>query len=396
MSKRPPQLRVVGDEYLAPAPSPRPRPDNMFQYPQESTQAPMRDKLLFTEAMMASGELTGREQRVAFLLTSLWTHTHGCAYPAMQWIADALGLDKRDVGKILTALETKGWFLVEHGTRGRGKNHVNRYRPNVEKVESGTPFKTVAQQAAADRAEQEKVAFCPAKGGKTSTKGGNGATLSGLTLSGVLRTDTDDRRSSSRSQSDEAHAPDISDPNFIVLKKLQGIDAWLKAGSDRALTSTERRTVEGWLTLCDELCESHDAHTGDPIGGMAYRLAQEVSGCLQEDDERRKRTEAEFKQRQAEVLRELEGPAPPTNGGPSGNQCARAVWLKSQLWAKRLSVDDVMETLGVGFADVFDLASGKTALAVTSWNKLADLVASRTNQCSVPEITCSISDAEAC
>jgi hypothetical protein len=57
----------------------KPRPPNMFQSPQESIQAPMRDKLLFTEAMMTAGELSGREQRVAFLLTSLWTHTRGCA-----------------------------------------------------------------------------------------------------------------------------------------------------------------------------------------------------------------------------------------------------------------------------------------------------------------------------
>jgi DNA-binding MarR family transcriptional regulator len=200
----------------------------------------------------------------------------------MQWIADALNLDKRDVGKILKSLETKGWLIVEHGTRGRGKNHVNRYRPNAEKVASMTPFKDAVERAEQERAEQEKVAPRHIKGGKTSTKGGAGATLSGLTLSDVLRTDTADLRSASRSQSGEdAH----TDPRFLVRRKLESYEQWLKAGSNRPLTPSERKALQGWLEFCAGACEAYDAHTGDPIGGRAYRLAQELSWLLEQSDD---------------------------------------------------------------------------------------------------------------
>jgi hypothetical protein len=68
----------------------------MFQHPQESRLAPMRDKLLFIEALTASGDLTGRELRVAILLTMHYSTTHGCAKPSMVRIAAALGIDKGD------------------------------------------------------------------------------------------------------------------------------------------------------------------------------------------------------------------------------------------------------------------------------------------------------------
>jgi hypothetical protein len=86
----------------------------------------MRDKLLFTEAMVASGELTGRELRVGILLISLWSPNRGFAHPSIQFIADALNIDERDAGKALKALEAKG---RDRETDGRSPEWV-RVRPS--------------------------------------------------------------------------------------------------------------------------------------------------------------------------------------------------------------------------------------------------------------------------
>jgi hypothetical protein len=119
----------------------RPRPDNMFAtaggQTQETSLAPLRDKLLFVEAMVASDELTGRELRLGILLTAHYSTDRGNASPSLDYISKALGTDKRDVAKILKQLEAKGWFAIWRGTRGRGKNHVNRCIPNPQKVPSG-------------------------------------------------------------------------------------------------------------------------------------------------------------------------------------------------------------------------------------------------------------------
>jgi hypothetical protein len=143
----------------------KPRPPNMFQHPQESQQAPMRDKLLFIEALTADRDLTRTELRVAILLATHYSTTNGCAKPSMDHIAAALGMDKSNVARAINALATKGWFFVEHGNfRLGGKGHVNHYRPNPERVVSATPFVVAAAMSTQS-----------AKGGKIAPKGGNSA-----------------------------------------------------------------------------------------------------------------------------------------------------------------------------------------------------------------------------
>ena len=91
------------------------RPANMFQYPQETELSPMRDKLLFIEALAASDDLTGRELRVAILLTSFYSTSNGYAKPIMVCIAAALRLDKSNVAKAIK--KTRRPRLVHRRTR---------------------------------------------------------------------------------------------------------------------------------------------------------------------------------------------------------------------------------------------------------------------------------------
>jgi Helix-turn-helix domain len=284
----------------------------------------MRDKLLFTEAMMASGELTGRELRVGFLLVSMWSSNRGFSYPSMQYIADALNLDKRNVGKALDALEAKSWFLIGHGSRGRGRNHVNHYIPNVEKVSSATPFFDAVRQAQQKRDEREKVSIKPGKGVKTSGKGVTDDTRTDASLTGELRSEPFGA-SHRRTPDGARHGSAAPDDVFIDPRKamagLQRTERWLKylkSEPDRPLTKHEQEIVQQCYDVCVEIAELYDSHTGDPIGGMAYRLCQDLYPYLPADEDQtpdtppqparpREMTAEEFEARRAQMIRELEG-----------------------------------------------------------------------------------------
>jgi hypothetical protein len=272
-----PHLRVVGEE--DPLPTHKPRPSNMFQYPQESALSPMRDKLLFIEELTADRDLTRTELRIAILLTTHYSTTNGYAKPSMDRIAAALGIDKSNVAKAINSLAAKGWFFVEHGNfRLGGKGHVNHYRPNPERVASATPFAHAASRTCTHVQNP--------KGGKIGAKGGNSApqrVAPAPTDTGTLDasyTDTAVLRTAPCSQSKDAHAhKDVQ--RFVAVRKLDNWERWIKAGSDRSLTPSERKTVETWLAECDQFAETYDAHTGDPVGGRAYRLSMELAWLLE-------------------------------------------------------------------------------------------------------------------
>ena len=71
----------------------KPRPPNMFQHPQESAQAPMRDKLLFIETLVADPHLTPRELRVGIALVCNYSTTTGDSCTALEYLA-AAGFDQ--------------------------------------------------------------------------------------------------------------------------------------------------------------------------------------------------------------------------------------------------------------------------------------------------------------
>jgi hypothetical protein len=69
-----------------------------------------------------------------------------------------------------------------------------------------------------------------------------------------------------------------------VKRHLEHIERWLKAHPD-SCPSSELPRVRQWCSFCDAVNEIYDGHTGDPIGGMAYRLADQLCGFLGEGDE---------------------------------------------------------------------------------------------------------------
>lgn len=271
-----------------------PRPANMFATaggsPQETSLAPMRDKLLFIEAMHASDELTGRELRAGTLLASCYSTTTGDAYPSLQFIADALGMDKRHVGRVLDSLEAKGWFTIWRGTRGRGKNHVSRYIPNPEKVPSSAPFRTAANKSAE---RKKKVPFDSVKGAFSSLKGTSGGTRYVVSLYGHPSDENTAELSSASATALRAASPAgdgatiqqharADDDDQKPMPKLQKIQTWLKGLTDRPPTASECETSYRWRDLCLEISEERDV--ADPIGRMAQRLADELQDLLDQYD----------------------------------------------------------------------------------------------------------------
>ena len=252
-----PHLRIVDS---TPAPrEPKPRPGNMFQQG-ESKVAPKRDKLLFIEAMTASGELTLAELRVGIKLTTSYSPSRGFAYPSMQYIAHALSMDKRQVGRALKSLEAKGWFIVDHGTRGRGKNHVNKYLPNEEKVTGATPFYDAAKRESAYRSGGEKVTPERDKVTPEPIKGDCRVTQYVASLYDAKADTFLLRRTSS---GDEVVTQDTP-PDFVVLGKLQEIERRLKGSSFWVVMtpSERRRAARGWLETCEQIFEDYPPHEG--------------------------------------------------------------------------------------------------------------------------------------
>ena len=55
----------------------------------------------------------------------------------------------------------------------------------------------------------------------------------------------------------------------------------------------------------------------------------------------------------------------------------KSAWLRSWLTNGRITSADVAHTVGIGHGDVEALAAGKTVIGNKSWQKLAELVASK-------------------
>ena len=247
---------------------------------------------------MADSHLTPREQ--SDRRPELFDH-HGRLLHSPRISRRRPGLGKRHVLDAVNRLEAKGYYSIERGTQDATKgtkNSISRYRPNPEEVPSGAPFTTAAQMYQLRRYEEKRFPCAPEKVPRCPEKGSPKGTEYGLRNTAFKDEYGSHYVRASRSQNDDA----LTDPHFVVLKKLRSYDAWLKAGSNRALTPTERRTLEGWLEYCDEICDRFDSHTGDPIGGMAYRLAQDLAYELDNAEIDRERQAADDRETAARTL----------------------------------------------------------------------------------------------
>jgi hypothetical protein len=246
-----------------------------------------RAKLLFIEAMTADPGLSQRELRVGIVLMSCYSTAKGYGAPSLDYVARVIGMNKSSVSRAVDVLERKGYFRVmrasythwrtpaQHGIRG----HANQYRPNWDKITSVTPLN--------DAAALRKVAPVQPKqsplGCKTSeVRLHLDATLpdfSSLNKScAPQRTSPSARCTRSAAQEEPT---DWLGNKGEVGKRLERYEAWLRAGSERRMTAAEVRTARGWLEICDQAAEIHNAHEGDPIGGWAYRLSMELAALLE-------------------------------------------------------------------------------------------------------------------
>ena len=263
-----------------------PRPP-MFQFPQDNSQAPKRDKLLFIEAMIASGELTYRELKVAVLLTMRYSTTEGAAYPPLQYISDALGIQKENVVTTIKSLEAKGWFRIIPGRPGRGKANAHRYVPLPDKVPSAGPLHELVERAKQRRAESKKVPVHRIKGPGLRVKGPTSGTRNVDTLNGDSP-ETVPLRGTSRppqgnGTSHVSHSTDDPDlpPEGICISRMQGIEAWLKPkiAMGGYLSRRDQKAAQGYHHFVASVFQIYPAHES-VIGGYAYRLVSDLGDIL--------------------------------------------------------------------------------------------------------------------
>jgi hypothetical protein len=64
---------------------------------------------------------------------------------------------------------------------------------------------------------------------------------------------------------------------------LARVERLLPTYQGKRLTPAQRQTIERWHEDCERLMEEYDSHTGDPIGGRAYRLCHELRGIIDDN-----------------------------------------------------------------------------------------------------------------
>jgi hypothetical protein len=263
-------------------------------------------KLRFREWLDARRDLTDLQRRVGGRLVSLYNVNRGMAWPSYKTLADDLGATERGVMKSVAALVEKGLFAVR---RRGGRGHANEYVPAFASVPAGCPYE--AEHIAAWGAERvnggapfsEGQVHLPEASGRSErvncrAERVNGRSVKGepqFTPSCLVSDLIDPFRSKAAAASAEAAPSQPTtrrsyDPMSIIeqgvshLGQLQALEREIKAGCLERLSVDQRWQLRDFL---DETSENNERHDGNPIGGMAFRLAMEVEFAIGYDEDGR-------------------------------------------------------------------------------------------------------------
>jgi hypothetical protein len=242
-----------------------------------------RAKLLFIETMAVDPTLKPLELRVGIALLNTYT-THGYGETSLEHVAAALGSNKGNVSRAADGLERKGYFRIlrasyRHGVRGQ----PNRYYPNWGKVATLQPINVAA-------AERKIV------GSTTVEPGGDGCTDDPLGCflapnKVVCRTTNPDSYSLYKSCAPQRTSPS-GEAHDLKLEKVslqertdldqltdQQVMGALQMIQRKLPPPTDQDAIE-WYGVCEYAFDRYPAHEAHPIGGMAYRLLDELYAYL--------------------------------------------------------------------------------------------------------------------
>ena len=231
-------------------------------------------KVRFREHLDARNDLSDLQRRVGGRIASLYNVNRGIAWPSYDALALDLGATKRGVIKAVAALEGLG--LIRVRKRG-GRGLANEYVPAFDRVPDGCPYAAERVNRDAKRvnggAENSECQYTP-------------SCISPVVINHPFRPKA--------AAASAARPPTIIGENdyecdllkasvegFESLHQLRALERDIKRGRLSRMFDVEREQLEEMLESC---VDAFDGKSGAPIGGVAYRLLQDVQTYCESDE----------------------------------------------------------------------------------------------------------------
>ena len=243
-------------------------------------------KLFALQHVLAHPGLTKADGLVLAILIEFTNGAYGYAWPGVETIAAVAGLKKRAVQYSLRRLENVHIVTTESGG-GRGKS--SRYRVQLDAFDV-SPLSDRIKAAVTERAhsrapltegkgrtrvhpfDAERVHGCAER---VHDRARNGAPACTRTL----LTNPSYRKPSARAASsdDDGARPEGFESDSVG-GKLAAFERWWRENKKHPNLDTD--ALDEWLNFLTRIASDRDWQSGDPIGGRAARLYEEVADYL--------------------------------------------------------------------------------------------------------------------
>jgi hypothetical protein len=151
------------------------------------------------------------------------------------------------------------------------------------------------------------------------------------------------------------------------MANLKVIERCLSERKPGTWTEEHEPYLQALADYCDSVCEGYDSGTGDPIGGLAYRLASEVGWELNNLAPTKDPPCATPRPTSPEAATAgsagTASKAPPhkLDRWPSG-QKRFGPWLAERRNEMRIQMRDLADAIGIRASDLLDVETGRTHL----------------------------------
>jgi hypothetical protein len=219
------------------------------------------DKLMLIQRALADVDLSKADVTVLAVLIEATNKAYGCAWPSLATIANTAGIETRSVYRITEKLRRLGYLHIDRG--GRGAKDVNVYKVAIERWTGASPLKLKPAKRKGDNPSQ--------KGDKSgSIRGTSESTDSSYEPSYTETFRTRGTAASCGASREEGPAEKSQEED--VATTLRIIETTI-----RKQWPSEAQ-AEKWRQYLEEITDVYEGHTGDSLGGWAYRLLDQLGG----------------------------------------------------------------------------------------------------------------------
>jgi hypothetical protein len=371
---------------------------------------PLLAKVRFREWLDTDDRLETTDLRVSGRILSAYNARRGYAEVPYNVVAHDLGLSRRTVIYSVARLLALGKLTV---IRRGGRGMPNRYRPAFEAIPEGCPYRAARRRnddaVVAPFSEENSATLtapfsdivhkekgCISEHKRVQSEAIKGATLDAPNPFFI-------RKERIRSDSSEPVLPKPVQTLFnsrsdSTTTYLARVESQLRKGYPQSLSPDARAhwAHETYREL-ETVDEAHDGHTGDPIGGWAQRLSNEVHFWLDDDafvelepktDHGRENQETRPPPNRYEEVEFENDPPPPQDVEeevelePSGKRPWRRATIRAEVamsnwpggrkfgpWLGEtrnklgVQVHELADAVGIAAADLFDIELGAVQLS---------------------------------